>query len=83
MRDEYVTHWTNKEGGTWLACDFPLPSENQLSVALMAVRGKGGLGLKVTDTLKRKPLHSFRTSAGREWDVINGWRERTTFGREG
>lgn len=77
---EYVTSYTRKEGGAWLTCrPWKVPEEARLASIVQKCLNDQ---VHFTDGLKLDRLHSFRTSAGREWDVVNGWRKSETADEE-
>jgi len=72
MATEKIAFHTKVEGGDWIRttssyCSLP-PDE---SLDLSKLRSRDNVAL-VNGML----IHSFRTSEGREWDVINGWRQK-------
>lgn len=84
--DEHIDYFTFCEGDKWRAWPFNLIAEIPNELILKDLHSIGMFEGVVTFNVfirhtKRKIadpliLHSFKTSKGRIWDCLNGWREK-------
>lgn len=85
MLSEFITYYTSKEGSVWIpwANTFRdiMPPQEWLDeqIAQKNPKGTGKIieirGQTLFGNRFYLPIHSFKTSKGREWDCINGWRQ--------
>lgn len=71
--EEYIRKYTTHEGGPWLWFPIYIRVDNILNEQLKEAQGKV---IENRTFIRNVQLHSFQTSRGREWDVINGWRKK-------